>query len=129
MGTKSRAGGAANALAGAARRGARAVVGRQSPLRRSLGEPGRERLRAARRVLPAGLVTRIERAAGTTSGPGVSKSLLADAAKRPDVPTTPIRLYVGPANFAGQGWLWGHSLERHVEGVGAIARAARGARG
>lgn len=126
MGTQSGAGGAANALAGAARKGARALVGPQSPLRRSLGEPGRERLRAARRVLPSGLVTRIERVTGTKSGPGVSKSLLAGAAKRPDVPTTPIRLYVGPANFAGQGWLWGHSLERHVEGVGAVSMVVRG---
>lgn len=36
----------------------------------------------------------------------------------PDVPGTPIRLLVGPANFAGQGWAWGRAAER-IDGVGS----------
>ncbi len=30
-----------------------------------------------------------------------------------------MRLFVGPANFAGQGWAWARAAERHVRGVGA----------
>jgi glycosyltransferase involved in cell wall biosynthesis len=40
---------------------------------------------------------------------------------RPPVPETPVRLFVGPANFAGQGWAWARAAERHVAGVGATA--------
>ena len=38
---------------------------------------------------------------------------------RPPVPDTPVRLFVGPVNFAGQGWAWARAAERHVAGVGA----------
>ena len=38
---------------------------------------------------------------------------------RPPVPDTPVRLFVGPANFAGQGWGWARAAERHLDGVGA----------
>jgi hypothetical protein len=39
--------------------------------------------------------------------------------ERPSVPDTPVRLFVGPANFAGQGWAWARAAERHLPGVGA----------
>ena len=42
---------------------------------------------------------------------------------RPPVPDAPIRLLIGPANFAGQGWQWGRAAEREVPGVAAEAYA------
>lgn len=36
------------------------------------------------------------------------------------VPSTPIRLYVAPANFAGQAFRWARAVEQHVPGVGAV---------
>lgn len=38
---------------------------------------------------------------------------------RPAVPETPVRLFVGPANYAGQGWAWARAAEKYVPGVGA----------
>lgn len=35
------------------------------------------------------------------------------------VPETPVRLLVGPANSAGQGWAWARAAERHRDDVGA----------
>ncbi|MBZ2196449.1 glycosyltransferase [Occultella gossypii] len=42
---------------------------------------------------------------------------------RPAVPDTPVRLFVGPANFAGQGYLWARAVERCVPGVSAVSFA------
>ncbi|UOQ89835.1 hypothetical protein MUN74_02635 [Agromyces endophyticus] len=39
-------------------------------------------------------------------------------------PETPIRLFVGPVNFAGQGWQWARAAER-LPGVGAVSMAYR----
>lgn len=39
----------------------------------------------------------------------------------PVPPPTPVRLLIGPANFAGQGWEWARAVERDLEGVGATA--------
>ncbi|MDF0514637.1 hypothetical protein PX701_13480 [Agromyces sp. H3Y2-19a] len=39
-------------------------------------------------------------------------------------PQTPVRLFVGPVNFAGQGWQWARAAER-VPGVGAVSMAYR----
>lgn len=38
-----------------------------------------------------------------------------------EAPPTPIRLFVGPVNSAGQGHLWARSAERHLPGVGAVS--------
>lgn len=38
---------------------------------------------------------------------------------------TPVRLLVGPANFAGQGWAWAQAAQLRVPGVGAQAFAVR----
>ena len=43
--------------------------------------------------------------------------------ERPPVPDTAVRLLVGPANFAGQGWLWARAVELELPGVGAQAYA------
>lgn len=50
---------------------------------------------------------------------------LPDEPPRPVVPTTPVRLLVGPANFAGQAWEWARAAERHLDGVGAVVMAVR----
>ena len=42
---------------------------------------------------------------------------------RPVPPSTSVRLYVGPANFAGQGWAWARAAERNLPGVGAEVMA------
>lgn len=42
---------------------------------------------------------------------------------RPPVPQTPVRLLVGPANFAGQGWAWARAAEHAGPGVSAQAFA------
>ncbi|SDU86717.1 glycosyltransferase family protein [Jiangella alkaliphila] len=42
---------------------------------------------------------------------------------RPPMPDTPVRLLVGPANFAGQGWAWARAAEDAAPGVTAQAFA------
>ncbi|MFB6726658.1 hypothetical protein ACFCV3_41195 [Kribbella sp. NPDC056345] len=37
----------------------------------------------------------------------------------PEVPESEVRLFVGPANFAGQGTTWARAAERHLAGVKA----------
>lgn len=49
----------------------------------------------------------------------------ADEPARPPVADTPVRLLVGPANFAGQAWAWGRAAEQHLDGVGATVMAVR----
>src|SRR5689334_18505612 len=49
----------------------------------------------------------------------------ADEPPRPAVPDTPVRLLVGPANFAGQAWEWARAAERHLDGVGATVMAVQ----
>src|SRR5690554_6006711 len=49
--------------------------------------------------------------------------LLGGAGKRvpppTEVPSTAVRIYVGPTNYAGQGWHWARSLERTSADIGA----------
>lgn len=44
----------------------------------------------------------------------------------PDLPDTPVRLGIGPANFAGQGWEWKRAVEAHLDGVSAEVFAVQG---
>jgi hypothetical protein len=44
---------------------------------------------------------------------------------RPPIPATPVRLLVGPANFAGQGWAWGRAAQDRLPGVGTVVMAVR----
>jgi hypothetical protein len=96
-------------------------------------------VRGARRAVSAGLAAArqlpdpVERgvfAAGRRMPPRVRRfaryasrySRYTDPAvfpERPPVPDTSVRLFVGPANFAGQGWAWARAAERHLPGVGA----------
>ena len=41
-------------------------------------------------------------------------------------PDTPIRLFVGPVNFGGQGTAWARAAERNLNGVGAVSMAYTG---
>ena len=43
-----------------------------------------------------------------------------EARIRPPVPDAPVRLLIGPANFAGQGFAWARALERDDPEVGAV---------
>ena len=45
-----------------------------------------------------------------------------DIPPQPAVPATPVRLYIAPANFAGQGFAWARAAER-LPGVGAVSMA------
>ncbi len=44
---------------------------------------------------------------------------------RPPVADTPVRLLIGPANFAGQAWAWGRAAQQYLDGVGATVMAVR----
>ncbi|MGP7960384.1 hypothetical protein ACTVCO_06185 [Sanguibacter sp. A247] len=51
-----------------------------------------------------------------------------DVPANPPVPGAPVRLYVGPANYAGQGTAWARAAEL-LPGVGAVAMTAEPAAG
>ncbi|HMG32170.1 MAG TPA: hypothetical protein VK585_18865, partial [Jiangellaceae bacterium] len=76
-------------------------------------------VRAAFRLVKNALPYRLRRALAPRA-PFVEPDTLPD---RPPVPDTPVRLLIGPANFAGQGWQWARAAEREVPGVGAEAYA------
>src|SRR5690554_734208 len=42
----------------------------------------------------------------------------------PVVPDNTTRLFIGPANSAGQGWQWARCFERNIRGVSAVSMAA-----
>ncbi len=63
----------------------------------------------------------------------LDERLVAAAAGRPvsrvpavQVPSAPVRLYVAPANFAGQGFAWARAVEDHLPGVAARNMAPLG---
>lgn len=60
-------------------------------------------------ALPVGLEERVMRLA---SGPAAIPPPV-------DVPATPVRLYIAPANYAGQAFRWARAVEEHLDGVGA----------
>jgi hypothetical protein len=95
-------------------RGARRAVSAGLAAARQLPDPVERGLFAAGRRMPP----RVRRFARYAS----RYSRYSDPAvfpERPPVPPTPVRLFVGPANFAGQGWAWARAAERHLPGVGA----------
>jgi glycosyltransferase involved in cell wall biosynthesis len=53
------------------------------------------------------------------------RSANAQGSTRPAALSTPIRLIVGPANFAGQGTQWAQAAQRHLPDVGAHSYAVR----
>ncbi|WP_226344396.1 glycosyltransferase [Agilicoccus flavus] len=111
----------------ALRTGLRAVIGPDSPVRRNLPEPVRDGLRDVRRRMPTRVARVIDRAAGKEVPPAVSRALFEAGSKRPVPPAEPTRLWIAPANFAGQGRLWARSVDRNIEGVGARCMAVTGA--
>ena len=82
---------------------------------------------------PGGL-RRLAGRASSALPPAVEERLAAWAAHRPyvappppvDVPDARVRLYVAPANYAGQGYAWARAVERHLDGVGARNMAPLG---
>lgn len=57
---------------------------------------------------------------------------LPDEEQRPvplEAPDTAVKLLVGPANHAGQGYAWARAVERSLDGVGARAFAPRRSKG
>lgn len=36
-----------------------------------------------------------------------------------EIPDAPVRVYIGPTNYAEQGWRWARALEEHGTGIGA----------
>ena len=60
--------------------------------------------------------------------PGLRPWAPGDVPANPPVPGAPVRLYVGPANYAGQGTAWARAAEL-LPGVGAVAMTAEPAAG
>ncbi len=114
----------------AARRVMRRLIGPDARWRQNMSDDTRERLREVRRKLPTRLVETIDRNAGARVVPPDVAARAAGAAPlkstRPHVPDTPVRLWVAPANFAGQGYQWAQALQRHCDGVGAASMAVVG---
>jgi hypothetical protein len=88
--------------------------------------PASTPLKSVRRRLPASVDRALSKAMGIPPQ-RTSRKAAAPLPPReewpphPPVPQTPSRLYVGPANFAGQGHQWAKAVERHVPGVGAVS--------
>lgn len=88
----------------------------------------RDRVRGLRRRLPAGLVRQVDLRLGAT--PAIpTQEELARGLATPEPPTDAVRLWVAPANFAGQGHAWARAVEAHVPGVGARCMAVEGPHG
>jgi hypothetical protein len=88
--------------------------------------PASEPLKSVRRRLPASVDRALSRAVGippqrTSRKPAAPLPPRELWPPQPPVPQTTSRLYVGPANFAGQGHQWARAVERHVPGVGAVS--------
>ncbi|GGK67710.1 glycosyltransferase [Ornithinimicrobium pekingense] len=99
------------------------------PLRgRLLPEVVRDRVRGLRRRLPVPLVRQVDRRLGATPVLPTPEEL-ARAAARPEPPRTPVRLWIAPANFAGQGHAWARAVDEHVPGAGARCMAVEGPHG
>lgn len=77
----------------------------------ALSPERKDRLRRLQRRLPSRLVDRML--------PAVPDATTVEAPPRPQAPAGTVRLLVGPANFAGQGWEWARAAERYVPGVAA----------
>lgn len=107
----------------------RAALAADSPLRRVLPDDVGERVRRVRRHLPTAAARVLDRQIGG-SGPRLGGSefeaAFREACARPPVPGEPTRLWIAPANFAGQGRAWAQAVQRHLAGVGARNMAVSG---
>lgn len=114
-----------------------AVGGPIRLVRRALPEPVRDGLRTVRRLVPTPVAGLLDRAAEVT-GPGLDSTEPMTSpgtkpaspgpgrAARPAPPTEPVRLWVAPVNYAGQGHQWARAVQRHLDGVGARSMAVVG---
>lgn len=90
------------------------AVGAVAAVRRAAPAPVNRALDAVVHALPEPLVLALN--------PGQLRYTKAEIPVPPPAPRTPVRLYVAPANFAGQGFLWARAAER-LPGVGAVSMA------
>ncbi|MBO3180887.1 glycosyltransferase [Dermatophilus congolensis] len=118
---------ARRAASKAARKALRLALGPQSPLRKALPDPVKTQLRVVRRHLPAAAVRIVDSSTGKTPAAPIDPAVLAAASRRPFLPNEPVRVWVAPANFAGQGKAWADAMETHITGVGARSMAVKGA--
>ncbi|MDO5698378.1 MAG: hypothetical protein Q4G51_10450 [Dermatophilus congolensis] len=77
--------------------------------------------------MPRKLARMVDASIGKKPAKPVDPALLAAGSVRPEPPTEAVRVWVAPANFAGQGKAWAESLNQHVDGVGARSMAVEGA--
>lgn len=111
------------------RGGVRRALAADSPLRRVLPEDAGERVRQVRRHLPVPAARMLDRqlgGAGPRLGRAEFAAAFAAASARPAVPAEPTRLWIAPANFAGQGRAWAQAVQDHVPGTGARNMAVSG---
>lgn len=83
---------------------------------------------AHRSSLPAWLNRLIDSVARNPDGFSgrIAAALLGSGADAPHttVPSTPLRVYIAPTNYAGQGWEWARALEQMSDALGARNMAA-----
>lgn len=118
---------ARSTLARVARKILRTLLGPGTPLRRALPGPAKRGLRTLRRHLPVKVVRVVDTSTGKKPPAPLDPAVFAAASVRPHVPREDVRVWVAPANFAGQGKAWAEALNRHVDGVGARSMAVIGA--
>ena len=111
----------------AVRKSLRTVLGPQSPVRKALPGPVKTRLYTLRRHMPRKLARMVDASIGKKPGKPVDPALLAAGSVRPEPPSEGVRVWVAPANFAGQGKAWAEAMNTHVDGVGARSMAVEGA--
>lgn len=110
----------------AVKKGLRLSIGPTSPVRQNLPEPVKVKLRGVRRRMPQRLVQVIDAKISQAVAKPVSPTLLARGSVRPEPPAEPVRVWIAPANFAGQGRAWARALTEHVDGVGARNMSVQG---
>lgn len=97
-----------------------AVVRWLARRRDRLPGPVLDTLERIRGLMPDRLVTLVTGRGRGRLGPGRTPA----APKHPTVPEeAPVRLIVGPANFAGQGVRWARAVEKEIPGAYALAYA------
>src|SRR5690606_38494446 len=95
---------------------------------RLLPESVRDRVRGLRRHLPVPLVRQVDLRLGATPA-APTPGELAQGMRLPPPPGDPVRLWIAPANFAGQGHAWARAVDAHVPGAGARCMAVEGVLG
>ncbi|NLF06109.1 MAG: hypothetical protein GX593_14075, partial [Actinomycetales bacterium] len=87
-------------------------------VRRRLPAPAVRVLDATVRLVSRALPERLR----VALGPAHLRYRTRDIPPQPAVPAAPVRLYIAPANFAGQGFAWARAAER-LPDVGAVSMA------